>query len=96
MIFGISLPMVKADRKKCLTEEFFFPEQACYLFFFLFLICVICLLHVFKTETCSLGSEFLTDLCYENKLHADAFVIPLNFFRARYDFVIIVTIETLV
>ena len=43
---------------------------------------------VFKTESCSLCSEFLNDLCYAWKLHADVLVIPLNFFRARYDFVL--------
>ena len=68
-------------------------------FLFFFLICVICLLRagwiLFKTENLPLFYEFLTDLCYADKLHADAFaiVIPLNFFRARCDFVL--SLETL-
>ena len=68
-------------------------------FLFFFLICVICLLRagwiLFKTENLPLFYEFLTDLCYAYKLHADAFatVIPLNFFRATCEFVL--SLETL-
>ena len=56
---------------------------------FLFLICVICLLSaswvfVFKTESCLLSSEFLNGY----KLHVDTFVIPLNVFRVRREFLL--------
>ena len=71
--FGIYLAMVKTDVKNV----------------FLFLICVICLLSaswvfVFKTESCLLSSEFLNGY----KLHVDTFVIPLNVFRVRREFLL--------
>ena len=60
---------------------------------FLFLICVIYLLSaswvfVFKTESCLLRSEFLNDLRYGYKLHVVTFVIPLNVFRVRREFLL--------
>lgn len=77
LFFGIYLAMVKTDVKNV----------------FLFLICVIYLLSaswvfVFKTESCLLRSEFLNDLGYGYKLHVVTFVIPLNVFRVRREFLL--------
>ena len=77
---------------KCLLKSLFF--QTWHATFFSFCICAIGFR--FKTESCSLCSEFLTGLCYAQKLHFDAFPIPLNSFsdRTRCDFVLLMHANT--
>ena len=85
LVFGISLAIVKIDVKNVVLISLFLQNQPAILSFFD--LCHLpdkCWMNfVFKTETCRFCCEFLTDLCYVQKLHADAFAIPLNFFKAR-------------
>ena len=91
-LFVIFLAIVKTDVKNNFWRVYF-SRPACH-FFFIVLVPFSCYMlwlgFVFKKEHCPLCSEFLTVRCYAQKLYADAFPMPLNFFsdRTRYDFVL--------
>ena len=91
LVFGISLAMVQTDVKNVLLKSLFFQRLATVFF----LICIICLLWASwvlclkqKVFHCVLRFWLISGLLCLEVTHADAFIIPLNCFRARRDYVL--------
>ena len=92
LVCSISLAMVKTDVKNVLLKMIFFPELGCNFFIYLFMsfTCYELVRFCFQNRKPSIVFWVLdcSVLCLE-VTHADAFIIPLNFFRSRYDFVLL-------